>query len=92
MTHDQFDEFEKAFNSRVRFLRNNIPLDDIYDFTEEALMAADFFLKKWAEHTSISDEIADSKEAYVWVSNIVNLRKLYKNGHNEGISRCWGEE
>lgn len=73
---------------RVKFLRENIPLDDIYEFTEQALSCADFFLFMWSRYTDVIEECENDAVTHSYVFNLLGLRSLEEKGYNQGISIC----
>ena len=66
-------EIREAFEKNVEYLRRNVPPDDIYLFSEQTLMAACFFLKKWSEKTDIIEEMLRDPIADKWIRNIVGF-------------------
>lgn len=80
------EEANKRYERKVSFLRKNIPPDDIYEFAEQALTCAEFFLSKWNDWVDINEECEKHRPVEMWVKNLVGLRILEKQGYNQGIS------
>lgn len=80
------EEARKLYLKRVCFLRNNVAPDDIYEFAEQALACADFFLNKWNEWEDIAKEVDNNTDAGQWIKNLVGLRILEKQNYLGGIA------
>lgn len=86
------EEKKKAledFDKNVQWLRNHVPRDDIYDFAEQALMAADFFIGKWSSLVDLEKEIEDDKIAGQWLQNVVGMRILKQLNAQGVIDTEW---
>ncbi len=75
------DEMREEFEKNVNYLRKIVPPDDIYEFAEQTVMAAMFFLKKWGEWEDINSACDEDLVIKKWVLNIVGLIKC----RNENI-------
>jgi hypothetical protein len=64
------------FNKDVAWLKANVPRDDIYEFAEQALMAADFLIGRLNEWVDVVEECEDDKILEAWVKNIMGIRIL----------------
>jgi hypothetical protein len=71
-----FEKFEK----NVNYLKRNIPPDDIYVFAEQTFMAALFFIHKWSEWVTITEEMDKDKVVHKWVSNILGFHEYRIEG------------
>ncbi len=69
------------FNKNVEWLRNTVSEDDIYEFAEQTLMAADYFIYKWREWVDIEEEATKDKLTNSWLNNVVGLRMLRDSGY-----------
>lgn len=67
-------EMLEQFNKSVRWLRSNVGHDDIYEFAEQAVMAAECFLLKLHENIDLLKEMEKDQVFGVWVTNVANLR------------------
>lgn len=83
LSEEDRERYQAKFDSDVQWLRNNIPPDDIYDFSEQALMAADFFINELSLYVDLNEEAQINKLFGVWLKNIVGLR-LLKNSNMNG--------
>ncbi len=79
------DEVRDRYNKRIEFLRTNIAPDDIYEFAEQALAGAEFFIRRWNEWVDVGEECEKDMKTLTWVSNILGMRSLEKTGYDEGI-------
>lgn len=80
MKKDDHEKFLKEFEKDVKWLRNNIPPDDIYDFCQEALMAANFFLSKLMQLNDLEEELENDKVLSIYYKNIVAIKIGQKLG------------
>ena len=83
LSEEDRERYQAKFDNDVQWLRNNIPPDDIYDFAEQALMAADFFINELSLYVDLNEEAQINKLFGVWLKNIVGLRIL-KNSNMNG--------
>lgn len=67
------EELKEKFEKNVEYLKKVVPPDDIYLFSEQTFMAALFFLKKWSEKTSITEEMLRDPITDKWVTNILGF-------------------
>ncbi len=70
------EKYLQKFREDVEWLKENIPEEDIYEFAEQALCAADFFIMKWREWVDIEEEAEKDKVIGKWLQNVVGLRIL----------------
>lgn len=77
---------KKEFKKNVEFLRNNIPKDEIYEFAEQCLVAAEFFLFKWSQWVDLYEETEKDEIVHVWVSNVIHIRQLNEENYTGGIN------
>jgi len=64
----------QKYNDNVVWLRQNVPMDDVYEFTEQVLMCAESFLNKLNEKTDLYQEMEDDYAFSTWVNNIAQIR------------------
>ncbi len=76
---------ENTYRKNVEWLKVNIPRDEIYEFTEQSLIAAEFFLHKWNDWVDVAEECRKDKVTHLWVSNILGIRRLKEKGFSGGI-------
>lgn len=76
------EELLHQFNKNVEWLRNNVPPDDIYLFTEQTFMASLFFLHKWSEHEDLNIACEEDPIARKWIRNIMGLVRCRDLGLN----------
>jgi len=79
-------EASELFIRRVSWLKKNLSYDEIYEFAEQALTCADFFLGKWNEWEDIADEVNKNTTAGQWIKNLVGLRILEKKGYEGRVN------
>lgn len=65
-------EARARFKENVEWLKVNIDEDDIYDFAEQTLMAADFFMGKWAKEAG--EEAVYCPQTEKWIKNVLSIR------------------
>ena len=76
---NQEEEKEKLmaeFVANVQYLRDNIPPDDIYEFAEQALLSAEFFILRWAEWVDAFEECEKCGLTKLWFQNVIGLKAL----------------
>lgn len=76
-------QFE-IFESNVKWLRNAIPRDDVYDFAEQTLMACDYFIYKLNELSDLPNEGVKDPLLEGWLKNIMFIRRSRKEKY-QGI-------
>jgi len=76
------EELLKEFYKNVEWLRDNVPPDDIYLFTEQTFMAALFFLHKWSTHEDLNQASKEDEIARKWIKNILGLLRCREMGIN----------
>jgi hypothetical protein len=81
--NDEEKEIEE-FNKNVEWLRKNVAPDDIYEFAEQALMAADFFIVRLGEWIDLIEESKKDKLLEGWLKNSLVIRIL-KNANAQGV-------
>lgn len=80
------DELMAEFERHVAWLQRNIPPDDIYMFAEQTLMAARFFMHKWASNCpNVREVIAEDKPTQQWSKNVINVLNLQNRGEDSSI-------
>ncbi len=70
------EELIKKFEKNVRYLRDNIPPDDIYVFAEQTFMAAIYFLHKWSQWADLNEESKNDPISKKWITNILALQMM----------------
>ncbi len=80
------EEYLRKFRKNVDWLKINIEPEDIYDFAEQAILAAEFFLDKWNQWEDVTEICKKNPVAHVYVSNITGIRKLKDIRHVDGIN------
>lgn len=68
------------FEANVRFLREVVPPDDIYIFTELTYMAALYFLHKWSHLEDLDEEMENCEVSKAWIGNILRMLKARNEG------------
>ena len=68
-------EAREKFNKNVLWLKSHIPENDIYNFAEQALMGAEFFMQKWAHLTDAPKEMEQCSKTDKWVKNVFSIRQ-----------------
>lgn len=84
MNEKEKEFYLEKFNKDVQWLRDVVPPDDIYDFAEQALMAADFFIHELSHWVDLGEEGERNKVLGLWLRNIVGMRVL-RNQKMKGI-------
>jgi hypothetical protein len=74
------ERYLAEYQDNVRWLRGAIPRDDVYDFAEQTLMAAEFFLLKLAPHLTEAEKQNESGALCTWIRNIARLRAAKEEG------------
>ncbi len=70
------EEYAKNYRESVDFLKRNIAHEDIHDFAEQAIRAAEYFLDHWNKWEDVSAVCRENQVAHIYVSNILTIRKL----------------
>ncbi len=86
MEDERKKEVMRQYYEDVAWLRRCISPDDIFEFTEQALIAASFFLSKWSDWVDITEEGKKDKEAEAWIRNIISIRLIKESGYEGPIS------
>ena len=76
MDDDVKQKLLDQYHIDVQWLRDNIPPDDIYDFAEQALLSAEFFILKWAEWVDVDEERDKDKLVNIWFQNVIGIMAL----------------
>ena len=63
----------QKFKEDVAWLKQNIGQDDIYEFAQQALTGASYFIHKWSEWVDIEDEVDKDKVTAAWIKNIIGV-------------------
>ncbi len=79
------EDFEKD----VKWLRDHVPLDDIYEFSQQLLMASEFFLGKRGECTEVQKLFEEDELLLKWARNIFNLQRMKDADYQGIISVSW---
>lgn len=70
MNHKEImEEFEK----HVAWLQRNVPPDDIYMFTEQALLTARFFMHKWSESVNVREILPHEPTTQRHCKNLMSI-------------------
>ena len=77
---------QKSYEENVIWLRNNVPPDDIYEFAEQALMAAEVMIDKIDEVDDIEKACKEDEHLKGWVENVVGLRILKQQNYMGGLN------
>lgn len=73
-------EMRERFERNVAYMQRNVPPDDVYIFAEQTLMAATYFMQRWAEEVNITNEMRRCSVADKWVRNILAYSRLRDSG------------
>lgn len=68
-------EFQAEYEKNIAWLQRNVPPDDIYDFGEQTLIAAVYFLKKYAQTFSYVPDIMHDPLTAHWIKWLMLLVK-----------------
>lgn len=85
MNDQEKEKHLEKFRQNVQWLREQIPPDDIYEFAEQALMAADFFISELSSWVDLSMESEQDKVLALWLKNVVGMRVLRDQGYKGRI-------
>lgn len=75
------NEYEKEkhiekFEKNVQWLKKNVAPDDIYEFAEQALMAADYFIGELSSWIDLAEEGEKDKVFGLWLKNVIGMRVI----------------
>lgn len=79
-------EIIEEFERNVVFLRQIIPPDDIYVFTEHTIIAALYFLNKWHEWEDLNDVMEKEMVSRYHIQNILQLVSSREKGETLQIN------
>lgn len=77
---------QQEFEENVTWLRGNVPPDDIYEFAEQAVMAAEVFLDELNELIDLEEACEEDENLKSWVNNIYGLRMLKQQNYMGGLN------
>lgn len=77
MDIDDIEEFDKKFESRVKWLQKNVAPDDIYPFAQQALLAAEYFIYRLSDAVDLGAAMEKDKTVKEWVTNILGIRRAH---------------
>jgi len=81
----------RKYHEDVEWLKRCVSPDDIYDFAEQALIAATFFLSRWDEWVDINEEAENDRATSAWIRNILGIRMMRENGYEGPIEFRFNE-
>lgn len=76
----------------VKWLREHVAPDDIYDFAQQALMAAEYFIPLMADNMNLVEEMQKDKMLAHWIVNIHSLHRLREENFQGIIDVTWRVE
>jgi len=71
---EDYDAKKKEYLENVAWLKTVVAPEDIYDFAEQTIHAALFFMIRWQEWVDIMEEAEKCEATNTWVSNVLGLR------------------
>lgn len=81
-----------AYVKDVKWLREHVPPDDIYDFAQQALMASDYLLWKLDQFCDVAEETETDEVLCVWIKNIIMIGKMKDTDFKGIINTAWRVE
>lgn len=69
----------KQYEDNVAWIKRNVSEEKIYEFAEQALMGAEFFLAKLLNEEYIDDILLAENLVKKWRNNIFKIRFYQKN-------------
>lgn len=76
----------------VRWLRTHVAPDDIYEFAQQAIMAAEYFVGKLHEATDLNQAIQKDKMMFHWINNIFSIAKMKEDNFQGIVDVSWRVE
>jgi hypothetical protein len=73
--HDKAKHMER-FEKNVQWLKKNVAPDDIYEFAEQALMAADYFIGELSSWVDLVEEGEKDRVLGLWLKNVIGMRVI----------------
>lgn len=82
----------EEYTKNVKWLREHVAPDDVYDFAQQAVMAAEFFIGRLHQHIDITEEVKTDPMLYHWITNIYSLSKMKVEGFKGIVNVNWRED
>lgn len=94
MTEDEKEKQLERFYGEVQWLRDVVPPDDIYEFGQYTIMAAEYFMASLNDTIDIVEEVKKDKVLHTWVNNILYLRRMREENNKDMIKTriLWRDE
>lgn len=73
MNESEKEKLLRSFELYVSWLRNNIPPDDIYEFTQQLLLACAVFMRDIEFSEDFKKKMDENFELLVWYTNVSAL-------------------
>lgn len=86
MTDEEKKKLLDDYHSEVMWLRDHVPLDDIYEFSQQLRMNAEFFLGRLMLKTDVMQDLKTDKMLANYVRNLVALEAMRVNDYQGTIN------
>ena len=82
----------QEYLGNVKWLRTHVAPDDIYEFAQQAVMAAEYFIGKLHESTDLNKAVQEDKMMFHWINNIFSLQQMKDNNFQGIVDVSWRVE
>jgi hypothetical protein len=80
-----------SYDDNVRWLRQHVPMDDVYEFAEQTIMCAEYFLANLNGVMDLGSKMQNDKIFAGWVKNLVGIRAIKEQNINISIKTRFKE-
>jgi len=71
---------EQEYLDGVKWLREHVAPDDVYDFAHQSLLAAEYFIYKMYVEMDFHEELKKDRLFANWIHNVTAIQKLKDDG------------
>ncbi len=73
----------EEYKADVKWLREHVARDDIYDFAQQAIMAGMYFIGKLKDVIDVQSECENDEQFANYCKNFLAIIKMKKSGTNQ---------
>jgi hypothetical protein len=81
MDDEEIETVKKHYEENVRWLRDHVAPDDIYDFAQQTLMAAEYCILQLHRLCDVVAQMEKDNALKHWIGNITCINELKKSNY-----------
>jgi hypothetical protein len=89
MDDEYINKMLAEYANQVKWLRERVPPDDIYDFAQQLLVAAEYFISVMDEEMELEEAILRDPALDHWIANVLSVEMMKREGFKATINTDW---